>query len=416
MPEFLDLLPPGTALESYLKQIDSIPGSDELDTKLALNRVLGEDTFAPHPLPSFPRSTVDGYALRAADTYGANESLPVYLNLAGEVKMGGSPDFELTSQQCALIHTGGMLPQGADSVIMLENTQVAKPGEIEILRSIALGENVIKVGEDISEGQVVIQAGSLLRPAEIGGLMALGITKVKVSQQPLIGIISTGDEVVPPENEVKLGQVRDINSYTLSALIEKSGAIPRAYGIFSDDKDSLLEITKQASKECDMVVVTAGSSASARDITAQVINEIGKPGVLVHGLNVRPGKPTILAACRLAGEQRTKPLVGLPGNPVSALVIAILFVVPVIDKLQGRQTTRIRPSVQARLTLNLPSKAGREDWVPVKLHLEGSGYSAEPIFGKSNLIFTLARADGLLHIPPQATGLNIGEQVKVMLF
>lgn len=415
MPEFLDLLPPKIALKSYLEQIETIPGFEEIETRFALNRVLEEDILAPHPLPSFPRSTVDGYALRAVDTYSATESLPVYLDLVGEVKMGRSPTFELTSQQCSLIHTGGMLPRGADSVIMLENSQVAKIDEIEVLRSIAVGENVIKVGEDVAEGQVILAEGCLIRPAEIGGLLGLGITKVKVTSQPIVGIISTGDEVVPPEKGVKPGQVRDINSYTLSALVEKSGAKSITYGIFPDEKENLLEITKQAVKECDMVIITAGSSASARDITAQVINEVGKPGVLVHGVNVRPGKPTILAACRPPDDQRTKPIVGLPGNPVSALVIATLFVVPVIDMLQGMKITRIRPSVQARLTLNLASKAGREDWVPVKLHTEKNGYSAEPIFGKSNLIFTLARADGLLHIPSEATGLNTGDSVEVVL-
>lgn len=415
MPEFLDLLPPGIALESYLEQIIALPGFEELETRSALNRVLKSDTLAPHPLPSFPRSTVDGYAVRAADTYGASESLPAYLNLIGEVRMGAGPDFMIAANQCGSIHTGGMLPQGADAVIMLENTQVANPGEIEILRSVAVGENVIKVGEDVHEGQVVIPAGSLLRPAEIGGLLALGITKIQVAKRPLIGIISTGDEVVSPEIDINPGQVRDINTYTLSTLIEKSGAEPLPYGIFSDDEESLLNITSQTLRECDMVVITAGSSASARDLTALVINKLGEPGVLVHGVNVRPGKPTILAACRSAEDQRIKPIIGLPGNPVSALVIATLFVEPVIDKMQGLHPPRIRPRVQAKLTINLASKAGREDWVPVKLKPDGGDYSAEPIFGKSNLIFTLSRADGLLHIPSHATGFNAGDHVEVLL-
>lgn len=415
MPEFLDLLSPGIALERYLKQIDPIPGFDKVETKSALNRVLKEDILAPHALPSFSRSTVDGYAVRALDTHGASESLPVYLNLVGEVRMGASPDIKLNAHQCSLIHTGGMLPRDANAVVMLENTQVVKQDEIEILHSIAVGENVIRVGEDVEEGQVVLPAGSLVRPAEIGGLLALGITSIKVAQKPLVGIISTGDEVVPPETDIEPGQVRDINSYSLAALIEKSGATPQVYGIYPDDGESLLAITSRAIVECDMVVITAGSSASARDLTAQVINELGEPGVLVHGVNIRPGKPTILAACRQTNDQRTKPIIGLPGNPVSALVIAILFVEPVIGKLQGLSPARLRPSVQANLMVNLASKAGREDWVPVILSPQESGYSAEPIFGKSNLIFTLARADGLLHIPSDATGLNAGDNVEVFL-
>jgi molybdopterin molybdotransferase len=415
MPEFLDLLPPDVALKRYLEHITPLSGYDEVETKSGLDRVIKADVLAPHPLPSFPRSTVDGYAVHAADTYGASESLPGYLKLVGEVKMGAGPDFKISAGQCGLIHTGGMLPDGADAVIMLEHTQVANPSEIEMMHSVAVGENVIKIGEDVSAGQVVIPAGSLLRSAEIGGLLALGITKINVVKRPVIGIISTGDEVVPPQMDINPGQVRDINSYTLSTLIEKSGASALPYGIFSDDEENLLKIASQAIQECNMVVITAGSSASARDLTAQVINKLGRPGVLVHGVNVRPGKPTILAVIRTAEDERTIPIVGLPGNPVSALVIATLFIEPVIDALRGLNSPRIRPRIQANLTINLASKAGREDWVPVKLNPIGDQFAAEPIFGKSNLIFTLARADGLLHIPSDATGLNPGDHVDVLL-
>jgi molybdopterin molybdotransferase len=329
--------------------------------------------------------------------------------------MGSAAQFSLLPTQCGLIHTGGMLPPGADAVVMLENTQVAQPGEIEILRAAAVGENVINIGEDVQEGEIVIPKGSLLRAAEIGGLLALGITQIQVTRQAKIGIISSGDEVVPPDVEIKTGQVRDINSYTLSALVERTGAKPKRYGIISDDEASLLEATSRALDECDLVVITAGSSASSRDLTAQVIDSLGQPGVISHGVNVRPGKPTILAVCKIAGSKFAKPVIGLPGNPVSALVIAILFVEPVIDYLHGFQIPRIRSRVQARVTINLASKAGREDWVPVKLIPQEDKISAEPIFGKSNLIFTLARADGLLHIPPQATGLNSGDEVEVLL-
>jgi molybdopterin molybdotransferase len=298
---------------------------------------------------------------------------------------------------------------------MLENTQVAKPGEIEILRSVAVGENVIKVGEDVQKGEIVAAAGSLLRPADIGGLLALGITQIEVTKKPSIAIISSGDEVVSPAANIQSGQVRDINSYTLSALVERAGAVPIRYGIVADNEDELQSVTKKALDECDLVVITAGSSASARDLTAQVINSFSGPGVISHGVNVRPGKPTILAAVNPVGSERSKPVIGLPGNPVSALVIAILFVEPIIDRLLGLHPTRIRPQVQAKLDINLASQAGREDWIPVKLSPEQEGFSAQPIFGKSNLIFTLARADGLLHIPPQATGLSAGDMAQVML-
>ena len=415
MPEFLELLPPEQALQTLLDNLPVQIEPEEVQAEDALGRVTAEDVVAPHPLPSFARSTVDGYAVRAADTHGAGESLPAYLQIAGEVPMGAAPDFSIAAGQCALIHTGGMLPGGADAVVMVEHTQSVREDEVEVLRAVAAGDNVVKVGEDVAEGEQVIPAGTRLRPAEIGGLMALGVNRVPVARRPKVGILSTGDEVVPPEAEIGPGQVRDVNSYTLGALVEKAGGAAVRYGIIPDREADLRSSTRRALAECDLVVITAGSSASARDLTSQVINELGPPGVLVHGVDVRPGKPTILAICRDAGSGRVRPVIGLPGNPVSALVIAGLFVVPVIGALMGLKA-RPRPSVPARLALNLASQAGREDWVPVQLLREAGGYRAEPIFGKSNLIFTLARADGLLRIPPDATGLDAGEVVEVFLF
>jgi molybdopterin molybdotransferase len=413
MPEFLELLPPEEALQTFLARLLPQPVEEEIDTAQALGRVNLEPVIAPHPLPSFPRTTVDGFAVRAADTYGASESLPAYLSVVGEVPMGDKPDFALSSAGCALIHTGGMLPQGANAVVMVEHTQSAREGEVEILRAVAVGENVIKIGEDVAKGQVVIPPGTRLRPAEIGGLMALGFTSLRVGRQPRVGIISSGDEVVPPASELQPGQVRDVNAYTLSALVQSAGGVPRRYGIVSDRFETLRETAARAHAECDLVVITAGSSASTRDLTARVIDDLGQPGVLVHGVNVRPGKPTILAVCD------GKAMIGLPGNPVSALVIASLFVVPVVEALQALQRVRPPASVPARLRVNLPSQAGREDWVAVQLIPDAhtpQSYQADPIFGKSNLIFTLARADGLVRIPADATGLSAGENVQVKLF
>jgi len=415
MPEFLTLLPPDEArilLLSYLSQ--PITDSEVINVFSALGRILAEDIIAPHPLPNFQRSTVDGYAVRASDTHGASDSLPAYLNLIGEVPMGDAPTFEISAGQCALIHTGGMLPNGTDAVVMLEYVQSAQKNEIEIFRAVAEGENVISIGEDVAQGQMIQAKGSLMRPAEIGGLMALGITKVPVIRKIRVGLISTGDEVIDPSQSPRPGQVRDVNSFTLSALVEKSGGIAKRYGIISDQFDALKDAAANALSECDVVIITAGSSASTRDMTVDVIRSLGVPGVLVHGINTRPGKPTILGICN------GKAVIGLPGNPVSALVNGYLFVVPVIEKLLGA-LPRPKASVFARLTVNLPSQAGREDWWPVKLYPSpskrgGRGeVNAEPIFGKSNLIFTLASADGLLRIPPDATGLSAGELVEVFL-
>jgi molybdopterin molybdotransferase len=415
MPEFLQLLPPQEALDGLLVALERTRGEprvhdEEIDLHQALRRVTVEATLAPHPLPSFPRSTVDGYAVRAADTYGASDGLPAYLTVVGEIPMGRSPEFDIQSYECAQIHTGGMLPESADAVVMVEHTQSVRPGEVEILRAAAVAENVLEIGEDVSTGQEVIPAGTQLRPAEIGGLAGLGIVRVRVARQPRVAIISSGDEVVPPEMDIQPGQVRDINAYTLSALVREAGGDPIYYGVVADDAAVMETAARKALESCDLVVITAGSSASTRDLTATVINRLGKPGVLVHGVNVRPGKPTILAVCD------GKAMIGLPGNPVSALVIASLFVVPVIRYLMGVQIERPTAALTAQLTLNLASTAGREDWVAVRLVKGERGYQAEPVFGKSNLIFTLSRADGLVRIPPDATGLSAGQMVEVILF
>ena len=460
MPEFLTLLPPDAAREKLFSHLpEPRPASEIIDVSASLGRVTAEDVAAPHPLPDFRRSTVDGFAVLAKDTHGASDSLPAYLNLVGEVPMGDAPKKGIESGQCMTIHTGGMLPEGADAVVMLEYTQQTKPSEgsetfgrfdeIEILKSVAEGENVIAIGEDVAQGQVVQPKGSLMRPAEIGGLMALGITKLRVAKKVHVGLISSGDEVIPPEKTPRPGQVRDINSHTLAALATKAGGEPVLYGIVGDTFAALQETAARALAECDVVVITAGSSASTRDMTADVIATLGEPGVLVHGVNTRPGKPTILGVCD------GKAVIGLPGNPVSALVNGYMLVVPLIEHLLG-QRPRPKATVQARLTLNLPSQSGREDWWPVRLirparaSAAGTGersgsagdaqskgialaenspsttpslrsgsaqdeYLAEPIFGKSNLIFTLAAADGLLKIPPDATGLSAGEMVEVLL-
>jgi len=412
MPEFLRLLPPQEALERWQSHLPpAAPVRTEvIPTEAALGRVLAEPATASEPLPAFARSTVDGYAVRAADTYGASAALPAYLTLAGEVPMGGAPGFRLGAAQAALVHTGGMVPEGADAVVMVEDTQAVRGDEVEVLRPLAVGQNVIPIGEDVQAGQVVIHAGQLLRPQEIGGLMALGIRQITVAGRPRVAILSTGDEVVAPEQHPTPGQVRDVNSYTLAALVEAAGGQGYRLGIFPDQFEALLSAAQKTHAESDVVLVTAGSSVSTRDLTARVIERLGPPGVVVHGVAIKPGKPTILAVCQGI------PVVGLPGNPVSALVIARVFVVPLLRRLLGQTEDRPQPSARARLTTNVASETGREDYQPVRLVPGGDGWQAEPIYGRSNLIFTLSRADGLVRIPPEATGLPAGAEVDVLLF
>ncbi len=409
MPEFLKLTPVDLAREILLAQVEANVIPECVPALEALGRVTYIPICSPISMPPFPRSTVDGYAVRAADTYGASDSLPAYLKMSGEVLMGKPPDFDIKPGEAGLIHTGGMLPASSDAVVMIEYTQSVGTEMVEILHSVAVGENTIKLGEDVMEGEEVIPAGSRIRPQEIGGLAALGILELEVARRPVVGIISTGDEVVPPDHDLLPGQVRDINTYSLSLLIERAGGKARPYGIFADDYERLVLVASQAMAECDMLLVTAGSSASARDLTSQVINHLGSPGVLVHGVNIKPGKPTILAKCD------HKIVIGLPGNPVSAFVIAGIFVVPVVESLLGLCNPGSRFMLPATLGTNVPSQAGREDWVAGFIHSGPAGYVVDPIFSKSNLIFSLVRANCLIRVPPDATGLAGGETVEVML-
>jgi len=408
MPEYLKLTPPFEAIDKLLQNLPAQIGKvEEIGTIDAIGRVLEVDVFAPNPLPEFPRCTVDGYAVRSSDTFGASDSIPALLKLNGEVPMGKAPVFKVEQGTAVLIHTGGMIPDGADAVVMLEQTHPLHSSEIEILKAVSHNENVILAGEDVKTGDLVISAGTKLRIAEIGGLMSFGISKIKVAKKPLVGILSSGDEVVPADQTPKFGQVRDINSTTMSLIVSAAGGIPVQYGIVSDNETALLQIAKKAFMECDMVLVTAGSSASTRDLTSTVINQLGKPGVLVHGVSVRPGKPTILAVCD------GKPVIGLPGNPVSAFVIAGIFVTRTIQKLLNQTVAQFIPMVPAELLANIPSVAGRDDWFPVRLVPKGNSWLAEPIYYKSNLIYNLVRADGLVHIQPDLTGIQAGETVNV---
>lgn len=411
MAEFLKLIPPKIALE---KMLQNVPGVDftrnaAIQTEVSIDRVIAMDYFAREPSPPFSRSTVDGYAVRSQDTQGASDSLPMYLKVIGEVLMGIRADQVLHEGEAVLIHTGGMLPQNSDAVVMIENTQESRTNEVEIHHSVAHDENTIHEGEDVKKGDLIVRKGTRIRAVEIGGLLSQGICAVEVLPIPKVGIISSGDEVVAPDKDIHDGQIRDINSFTLSNLVKKHGGLPVRYGISSDRLDDLKKVVSKAFQECDTVLITAGSSVSARDITKDVITGLGEPGILVHGINIKPGKPTILAVC---GK---KPVVGLPGNPVSAFVIASLFFVPVLEKICGVADLPLLPKLKARMKINFASVAGRTDYVPVHLTQNNDILEADPIFFKSNLIFSLVRANGLAVIPADANGVAAGEIVDVLL-
>ncbi len=411
MPEFLKLHSVEDALQKFHDYFIGYEFSSEIISSFdSCGRYLAEAVISEEYLPPFTRSSMDGYAVRAKDTQGASEGLPIYLQIVAEVPMGKTPDFELRPGESALIHTGGMLPPGADAVVILEQSQKTSTNELEVSKSVAAGENVIFKGEDVKPGDIVLPSGRRIRPAEVGGLLALGKTHVKVAKLPRIAVLSSGDEVISPDKTPEPGQIRDVNTGMISALIKSEGGEVVTYPVIPDNREQMERIVKQAYANADALVISAGSSASTRDMTADVIDQLGKPGVFVHGINIRPGKPTILAICD------GKPVIGLPGNPVSAMVIAQFFVRPMIRWMQGNKIDLPSSTVKARLEINLPSQAGREEWIPVNVNDSETGKIASPIFFKSNLIFQLAGADGLVRIPRDANGLFAGEDVDVLLF
>ncbi len=407
--ELFNVLAPDDALNALLARLPAAPCTERVPLLAALDRVLATDLCAPGDLPTFPRSTMDGFAVRAADTYGASEGLPAYLTVVGECLMGQAPAVDVRVSQAARIATGGMLAPGADAVVMVENTQEVDAATIEVLRPVAPGENVIQVGEDVRRDDPLLPRGHVLRPQDLGGLAALGLAEVPVVPRLRVGIISSGDEVVPPEAEPGPGQVRDVNTYTIAALTRRLGHDPLPYGICQDDLATLQATARRAWSECDVVVLSAGSSVSARDMTADVIESLGQPGILVHGVSLRPGKPTILAVAD------GKPVFGLPGNPVSCMVTFDLFVAPALYHLTGCERPPAQHRLRARLTKNVASAAGRVDYVQVRLEERDGELWADPVFGKSNLIYTLVRADGMVKVELDQGGLAAGELVAVTL-
>jgi molybdopterin molybdotransferase len=373
----------------------------------ALGRVSVESIASPHALPGFARATVDGFAVRAADTYGASEGLPGYLDLIGEVRMGRPPEIEVRPGTAVAIATGAPLPPGADGVLKVEHTQAATPELLEVLRPVTPGEGMVRADEDAAPGDELVRAGRPLRPHDLGMLAAAGIVELPVHARPRVTILSTGDELVPAtQPELQPGQVRDSSASALAALVREAGGEPEFAGIVQDDRDALGARLREALTQSDLLVVSAGSSVGARDETAAAIASLGEPGIWCHGLAFRPGKPTLLAEC--GGV----PIIGLPGNPRSALVVFRLIGMPIVRLVGGCTEPPPEPTVRARLARDLPSAAGRLDVVQVRL----SGGDAEPLFGSSSLLSILTTADGYVVVPEAATGLAAGNDVEVTLY
>ncbi|HJZ88887.1 MAG TPA: gephyrin-like molybdotransferase Glp, partial [Polyangia bacterium] len=335
MSEFLILK---SAEEARAILADFLPvGKEVVGLAEAGGRVLAADVTAPEDVPAFPRATMDGYAVRARDLYGASEGAPAYLKVAYQVAMGARPERPLAPGEAAAISTGGMLPDGADAVVMVEWTQPVRPGEIEALRPVAPGENVIRPGEDVPRGRHVLREGQRLRPQDVGLCAALGLPRVPVFARPRVHILSTGNELVAPADVPAPGQVRDVNQYALAAAAGRAGAVATLSGVIADEPGQLRAAVGAAAQRADLTLLSGGSSLGVRDLTAEVLGAFGD--ILFHGISVRPGKPTILARSR-----RGAPLVGMPGPPLSALVIFDVFIRPLLARLGGETAYQSFPA------------------------------------------------------------------------
>lgn len=410
MPEFFNVRSPRQAFDELLPYLHPVSDFETIETKDSLGRVIALDINSPEDLPAFPRSSMDGFSVRASDTFGASEGLPALFEVVGDIPTGESSDVRVGIGEAAVAYTGGTLAEGADAVVMIERTQPADDVSIEVLRPVAPGENVIQVAEDIKCGETLFGVGHRVRPQDIGGLLALGVTSVSVYRRPIVGIVSTGDELTPPSVRPSEGKIRDINTYTIAARAEQCGADHVSAGIVRDEYEPQLNAARNTLSNADALVFSAGSSLSTRDMTADVFNRLGEPGVLLHGISIKPGKPTVV------GVAQGKPLFGLPGNPVSALVVFDLLVAPAIRVLSGETEVPVTPEISAVLTQDVPSETGREDYVPVTLTSVDGRRTATPVFGKSNLIFTLVNSDGIIEVPLDSGGLYAGETVDVRVY
>jgi molybdopterin molybdotransferase len=400
-----------TDLKSVLEYSSDFPRVETEDIPLdeSFGRILAVSIDADVDLPDFMRSTMDGYAVRASATFGASEANPAYLTIKGVVPMGESPGFAIGSDEAATISTGGMLPEGADSVVMIEHTEAIDPTTIEVYRSVAPGQHILEKGEDIPKGGVLVPDGMRLRPQETGLLAAFGTKTATVYKKPVVGIISTGDEIVSIHETPAPGEIRDINMYTLSGLVSKAGAVPVSFGIVRDDFDDLFKACTTALAQTDMVLISGGSSVGTRDFTIDVLSALPESDILVHGISISPGKPTILA------KSRNLAIWGLPGQVTSTMVVFEIVVKPFIEHISGLSQKNERTfKLSARLSRNIPSAQGRTEFIRVRLNHKDGILWADPILGKSGLINTMVNADGLIEIGLNTEGLDKETEVKVI--
>ena len=410
MTEFLEVVS-SDELRRRLDGFCRMP-SESISIDDAIGRYLAEDVRSPEDLPEHPRSTVDGYAVKANDTFGASDSLPALLRLTGSVEMGKQPDATVQAGAAVLIPTGGFLPAGADAVVMVEYTDRLDSSHIEVSKPVTLRCNVLDQGEDIQKGAAVLPFGRRIRPQEVGLLAAVGVREVRVFRPARVAVISTGDEIIDVERKPGPGQIRDANGHSVAALVRACGAVATRFPIVPDDESALRHTIESALEDYDVVVLSGGSSVGMRDLVVDVLAKLPNTEVLAHGIAIRPGKPALFARCK------GKAIVDLPGHPVSALIVAQVFLSPLLRYLQGAPLERgpLGQRVSGRLAASMHSTIGLEEYVRVRVVRNGDGdCEVHPVFGKSSMLSTMARADGLLVVPPQTEGLSAGQMVEVVL-
>jgi molybdopterin molybdotransferase len=401
MSLFLQVVSVSTAI-AEVRKLAVRCGDESVPLIEAPHRILAEDVRADVDIPGFTRSVVDGYAVRAADTTGSSDTIPSMFPLRGRVEMGASMGTPLISGECIYVPTGGILPEGADAVVMIEHAeQIGK--EVLVKKPVAQGENVLFFNEDFSSGDVVCNRGRRLSPQDIGVLAAAGCIDVPVVRIPKIGILSTGNELVPVNVRPLPGHVRDVNSYVVASFVREEGCTPILYGIIRDDREALRYAISRATKECDAVLISGGSAKDDRDMVAAIIRERGE--VLIHGIAISPGKPTIIGRCGII------PVIGLPGHPASAFIVLVAIVRHLLAGMTGYRESRVR-SIQAILGQNVSSSKGREDYVRVVVR-DGI---ATPLFGKSGLLNTLVKSTGVVRVPAESEGLETGSLVEVIVW
>jgi molybdopterin molybdotransferase len=408
---FFKVLTPQDALRLLLA-VDPV-GTERVASVSARGRVLAEDLHSAVDLPHFHRAAMDGYAVKAKDTFGASQSLPAYLKFVGVVEMGKEATQTISTGEAMRISTGGMMPPETDAVVMVEYTEEVAGPLVEIHRGVSPWQNVIQIGDDIKKGDLVFSRGRRLRAHDLGALTGVGISEIPVYKRPRVALISTGDEIVDADAEPLPGQVRNINQHSLAGLIEEVGGELKDWGVVRDDRSALAKAIGAALDWGDVVLLSGGSSMGAKDIALETILSFPDSEFIFHGISIAPGKPTIFA--RACG----KPILGLPGYPVSALVIFDLFAAPLLRRLGGESVDVLRRftrSIRAILKTNIASQIGREDYVRVTLERESDRVIATPLPSKSGAIFTLVKADGMVRIEMNQDGIEQGEEVEVILF